>query len=212
MGSRDSWIDADELSALGQQLLGTPGGRLPAPVGGEVDGGSPPDAMLGRWKRQLAEIRTRAERSGLVGEAKPCGDARETGAVPEDFVPPPDRSLVVRMRAFEGWLAAAVGPRAAVGADDLGFPLFGAEGDPALVAAALSVCRSWHASGSKAMAAPSAMACSVLQDYGILSVFPLVEGEGFRFVAVVTGKPLGGETAGRVSSAFRAAMGGDPGA
>jgi hypothetical protein len=206
MGSRDSWIDTDELSSLGRQLLGEPGGAAPHLPENEADDGNPPADLIGRWKRQLADIRVRAEKSGLLGElvAAQAPPANET--VPAAFVPPVDGTLVARMRAFERWLAEAVRPQASFGADDLGFPILGAEGDPPLVATALSLCRSWHATGSKAMGAPSAMASRALEGRGILSVFPLIEGETFRFVALVTSQAFGSEAAARISSAFRAAM------
>lgn len=205
MGSRDSWIDTEELAALGRQILGDPQDPAVASPGAATGEGVLPEAMIGRWQRQLADIRARAERSGLVGEGSPL--TAPAAPVLEIFAPPSDGSIVTRMRAFEGWLDAEVRPRARFGCDDLGFPLLRAEGDPALVAVALSLCRSWHATGGKAMGAPSAVASSALDDHAILSVFPLVEGETFRFIAIVTDHPVGSEAAATISAAFRAAMG-----
>lgn len=208
MEPHDSWIDTDELAALGRQLLGKAGSLPESVSGAETDGGDPPRELVGRWKQQLAEIRARAERSGLVGEGKAAGGMEgPVESVPEAFVPPVDAPLVARMRAFDDWLAVSVRPRSRFGADELGFPILGSEGDPARVATALSLCRAWFASARKGMSAPSAMASRVLEDRGILSVFPLVEGETFRFVALVTERPLGSEAAGRISAAFRVAMG-----
>ncbi len=206
MGSRDSWIDTDELSELGRRLLDNPGRDSPPASGGELEEGNPPEEMIGRWKRQLADIRSRAEKSGLLGDGAAPPAPLRSEAVPAVFVPPAGGTLVVRMRAFEGWLADAVRPLAYFGADDLGFPILGPAGDPALVATALSLCRSWHATGSKIMGAPSAMASRAIEGHGILSVLPLIEGDSFRFVGLVTSLALGSEAVARISSAFRAAM------
>ncbi len=207
MGSRDSWIDLDELSALGHQLMGEAKTPLGEPSNAAAGEGGLPAEMIDRWRRQLVEIRGRAEKSGLLGDGS--GPEVTSEVLPEVFVPPVEGTLMLRMRAFESWLDAEVRPRIRFGADDLGFPILGPEGEPALVAIALSLCHSWHTSGSRTMGSPSAVASRVLDDLTVLTIFPQVEGETFRFVAVVTGNPLAADAAARISAAFRAALGGE---
>ena len=159
MASNSSWIDSDELASLGAELVGNqPGGSSiceeeegllmdlfgdPIELGMESCVELPvAGAEIGRAGEQLAAIKERARRSGLLRSEDSGADSRP---VPQTRILPGNGvTLVERLESFVVWAA---------GQDDLtglfitdlgGNELVESGADPSLVASGIALAEGWQ--------------------------------------------------------------------
>jgi hypothetical protein len=209
MGSRACWIDPEELASLGAELTGAerspeleaeesvpldlfgePVGEPSAPLSG---GGMRTDQTAAqRVGERLAEIRRRAESSGLLRSSPNVG-AAEDGV---DVGPAPGEgdSLVERLESLVHW---ATGQSALTGlfvADFSGNELVESGADPALVASGVALADGWErARGELESTAGNGVstAASVRDREGaVLTVFSCRSAYGQHVLGALSGEPL----------------------
>ena len=161
--STDFWIDTAELARVGEVLAGTRGqsggGELDEPVsllledddgeGGDESTREPHSADagagvsdIGRIGKQLAEIRQRAERSGLLRPGKVADGGTEE---PEEVaLPGSGASLVERLESFVSWAAAQGGLTGLFISDFGANELVESGADPVLVNSGVALAAGWE--------------------------------------------------------------------
>ena len=158
MASSSFWIDTDELARLGAELVSeriendpSPGEEEPlvdlfgdpVDVGMEQRGEFPvAHQELGRASEQLAAIKERALRSGLLrSEADGAGPRAEPGA---KILPGTGVTLVERLESFVAWAAGKHDLTGLFITDLGGNELVESGADPSLVVSGIALAEGWQ--------------------------------------------------------------------
>ena len=158
MASDSSWIDSDELASLGAELVGNEPegssiceeeGLLMDLFGDPIELGTEncvefpvAGAEIGRVGEQLAAIKERALRSGLLrSEAGGAGPKAEPGA---KILPGMGVTLVERLESFVAWAAGKNDLTGLFITDLGGNELVESGADPSLVASGIALAEGWQ--------------------------------------------------------------------
>ncbi len=218
MASVNSWIDPEQLAALAAELTGAKPEAAGANAGedaeptaaaaGAEDAGGAGTAIGGgndvarlaadvsRIGAQLAEIKARAVRSGLLRSASTSGAAAAAGtaSIPRR-IPGTGASLVDRLESFVAWAAGQEGLTGLFIADCAGHELVESGADPALVASGVALAEGWdRARGVLESTARNGVStgASVRDSEGsMLTVFSCRSAYGRHVLGVLTPEPLG---------------------
>lgn len=225
----DSWIDPEQLAKLASELTGdTPGD---AGAGEGEEGGPAPlledgfvaeegaaqvvgEPEVQRLSQQLAEIKERAARSGLLrsvpGAPLPVG-VPPTGVPTIRRLPGTGGSLVERLESFVEWAAIQEGLTGLFIADFAGNELVESGADPALVASGVALAEGWErARGELENTAVNGVStgASVRDAEGsVLTVFSCRSAYGRHVLGALTPEPLGNALSGGLRAGFARVMG-----
>jgi hypothetical protein len=227
MRTVDSWIDSDQLAKLGEELTGE---IPPAPEAPQSDTTRGPDGLglfddeqpessarsdgnVGRIGEQLAEIKARASRSGLLrstsGAPLPVGV--EVGVKVVKLLPGTGASLVERLESFVSWAIGQEGLTGLFIADFAGNELVESGADPSLVASGVALAEGWErARGELESTAINGVStgASVRDAEGsMLTVFSCRSAYGRHVLGALTPEPLGNALSAGLRAGFARVMG-----
>ena len=209
MGSRACWIDPEELASLGAELTGgeespEPGEERAVPLdlfGEPVSeqlaslsgrGEGVDQSSVLRVGERLAEIRRRAESSGLLRSSPDLGGDTDEGNVAP--VPGEGDSLVERLESLVRWATGQPTLTGLFVADFSGNELVESGADPALVASGVALADGWErARGELESTAGNGVstAASVRDREGaVLTVFSCRSAYGQHVLGALSGDPL----------------------
>ena len=226
MASDSSWIDSDELASLGAELLGNePEGSS---IGEEEEGplmdlfGDPIElgtencvelpmagAEIGRAGEQLAAIKERARRSGLLRSEDSGADSRpvsETKILPGSGV-----TLVERLESFVTWAAGQNDLTGLFITDLGGNELVESGADSTLVASGIALAEGWQrALGElEATATNGVSTAASVRDWegAVLTVFSCRSAYGRHVLGALSPGALSSILSGGLRSGFCRVMG-----
>ncbi|MFP6872175.1 MAG: hypothetical protein VCA55_01590 [Verrucomicrobiales bacterium] len=226
MASNSSWIDPDELARLGSELVGNrPEG---SPVYEEEEGllvdlfGDPIElgtdnrvefpmagAEIGRVGEQLAAIKERASRSGLLRSEDSGAASRsvsETKLLPGSGV-----TLVERLESFVAWAAGKNDLTGLFITDLGGNELVESGADSSLVASGIALAEGWQrALGElEATATNGVSTAASVRDWegAVLTVFSCRSAYGRHVLGVLSPGALSSILSGGLRSGFSRVMG-----
>ena len=227
MASDSFWIDTDELARLGAELVS---GRVddgqasaeapplldlfgdPVDVGAEKHAEAPPRHQeLGRASQQLAAIKERAMRSGLLVSGI-SGDVSE--AEPEAKVfPGSGVTLVERLESFVKWAAGKNDLTGLFITDLGGNELVESGADPSLVASGIALAEGWQRARGELedTAANSVSTAASVRDWEgeVLTVFFCRSAYGRHVLGALSPGALRNSLSGGLRSGFSRVMGVD---
>ena len=220
MATADSWIDPEQLSALAAELTGENVPVKPASDSGEAKVSGLFDDMpaattregdsnVGRIGEQLAEIKQRAARSGLLRSIP--GAPIAVGRDVVKRLPGTGASLVERLESFVSWAVSQEGLTGLFIADFAGNELVESGADPSLVASGVALAEGWErARGELESTAVNGVStgASVRDAEGsMLTVYSCRSAYGRHVLGALTPEPLGNALSTGLRTGFARVMG-----